>query len=401
MGGEGGLGTARPQDEIDEVRPFYRRLTVLDTGAFFVSIAAVLVEVIRVVLADGGVAASFTTAVLGLGVVLTRCWPRAGLGVVLVASILAALFWDPLVPWTVTVFTLFSVVVRGQLAPLMAVIAALVAFLTVEFTDGFTFDSAEAYIAAACAVGAAGAGSGVRNGEQYWASLVERAHDAEATREIEAERRVAEERLRIARDLHDVVGHEVAVLNMHLGVIEVTAPEGSERALWAVAEARRGLQSILAETQAILAVLRRGAADTSDSDDHLPPPGLSQLPALLESYASIGLDIDVHVDDIPTPTDVTVDTALYRIVQELMTNAHKYGTGSARLILRRHEDRIKITATNPRGPVGAPTEQRGGGNGLLGVRERAAAAGGTVVVTEDDVTFCVLVTLQADGGQVR
>jgi hypothetical protein len=79
-----------------------------------------------------------------------------------------------------------------------------------------------------------------------------------------------------------------------------------------VLDARRGLQSVLAETQSILAVLRRGAASTAD--DRLPPPGLAQLSTLLQSYATIGLVVDAHVDFIPALTDVTVDTALYRIV---------------------------------------------------------------------------------------
>jgi signal transduction histidine kinase len=389
---------ARTGDGSEEPRRLYRDLRVLDRGAVILSIAAVTVETVHVVFNDGGIAGWVTTIVLAVGVVIARRWPRVGIGIVLVASILAAVFWEPLVPWTVTVFTVFSVVVRGQSAPLMAAIASIVAFMTVEFTDGFSFDSAEAYIAAACAVGAAGAASGVRNREQYYASLVERAHEAEATREIEAERRVAEERLRIARDLHDVVGHEVAVVNMHLGVVEVSIPPGSDRALAAVSDARRGLQSVLAETQSILAILRRGAAGTDD--DRLPPPGLAQLSTLLQSYASIGLVVDAHVDDIPALTDVTVDTALYRIVQELMTNAHKYGTGTATLTVASHGDRIEITSTNLV-RAGAATPGNPGGHGLVGMRERAGAAGGTVDSIEDGDTFTVLATLRANGGQVR
>ncbi|MBF4632601.1 histidine kinase [Clavibacter michiganensis subsp. phaseoli] len=389
---------AASRDAADYPRPLYRDLRLLDRGAVVLSVAAVVVEMLHVQLDGGGPSGWSTTVVLALGVGIVRRWPRTGLAVVLVASILAAVFWDPLVPWTVTVFTLFSVVVRGQSAPLMAAVASVVAFSTVEFRDGFRFDSTEAYIAAACAIGAAGAASGVRNREQYYASLVERAHEAEATREIEAERRVAEERLRIARDLHDAVGHEVAVVNMHLGVIEVTLPPGSERALSAVSDARRGLQSVLAETQSILAVLRRGASGTAD--DHLPPPGLAQLPALLQSYASIGLVVDAQVDDMPPLTDVTVDTALYRIVQELMTNAHKYGTGTARLTVVHHEDRLEIASTNPvRSSAAAPGSRVG--HGLVGMRERAAAAGGTVAVTEDGDAFEVRVSLRADRAGAR
>jgi signal transduction histidine kinase len=238
-----------------------------------------------------------------------------------------------------------------------------------------------AWVGLAVAVGEA-----VRTRRAFVAAIEERARRAEYTREEEARRRVVEERLRIARELHDIVGHHIALINVQAGVashVLTTQPEAARQALAHVREAGR---SALAELGATVSVLRQ--ADDPEpvgppfggSPDE-PAPGLARLDELLASFERLGLTIRREVTgelrELPAP----VDLAAYRIVQESLTNVRKHSRQRrARLSLGYAGQRLRITVEDlgdgVAGAVREGREEAGGGHGIVGMRERVLAIGG-------------------------
>ncbi|WP_052069253.1 sensor histidine kinase [Streptacidiphilus albus] len=225
-----------------------------------------------------------------------------------------------------------------------------------------------AWIALAVAVGEA-----VRSRRAFVAAIEERALRAEHTREQEARRRVAEERMRIARELHDIVGHHIALINIQAGVASHLLDSRPDQARAALAHVREAGRSALSELNATVSVLRQG--DETDAPTE-PTPGLHQLDALLESFDRAGLHVDRVEEGEPTNVPTAVDLTAYRIVQESLTNVRKHaGTSSASLRLTYRRDGLGIEVEDS-GP-GAAEPVGGSGYGLIGMRERAASVGGT------------------------
>jgi signal transduction histidine kinase len=216
------------------------------------------------------------------------------------------------------------------------------------------------------------AGIAVANRRAYVASIRDRA-------EQDARRQVDEERLRIARELHDVVAHTMATINVQAGVaahVLSAKPEAAAEALQAIKTAsKEGLR----ELRAILNVLRQA----DDADPVQPAPSLAQLDALVEGARQAGLPITLTVTGEAVPLPAAVDLAAYRIVQESLTNVIRHaGPAVARVSLSYHPDELGIDVTDTgHAPKPAPGYAPAGGaagHGLAGMRERAAAVGGTV-----------------------
>lgn len=262
---------------------------------------------------------------------------------------------------------------------------------------GRIFDAA-AIAGFASAIAAAAAGNAVRNRDRYWKALEERALDAIAARESETNRRVAEERVRIARDLHDMVGHEIAVVNMNLGVAEVNLPPDSQRSRDALDAARAGVTAVLRETQSILQVLRGGSSAVEDQTQ--PVPGVDQISGLIDSYRRIGLKVNAEIDTVVDKLDPTVDTAIYRIVQEALTNAHRHGNSDVDLAIKSAAGFIVAAVTNRRSSTGS-RNLPGEGYGLVGMRERATSAGGVLDIGGDETMFTVTATVPIHGRSIR
>ncbi|WP_212995936.1 sensor histidine kinase [Winogradskya consettensis] len=219
---------------------------------------------------------------------------------------------------------------------------------------------------------AAAAGYAVRNRRAYIAEVEERARRVERDREDEVRRRVADERLRIARELHDVVAHHIAVINVQSGAATYALTRRPEAATAPLAHIRRASATVLKELTSIVGLHRQPG---DGEPDHQPHPGLDRLPALIESFAATGVDVRLtRLGDTRTLPAVT-DLAAYRIVQEGLTNARKHGTGPVRVTVTFTRTELSLDLTNgvPPGP-----RSQGSGYGLIGMRERAAAAGGTV-----------------------
>ncbi len=260
-----------------------------------------------------------------IAVVLCPWTPWVSLGIASTGPVLAGVAgWQPIVPWTSAVLLLFAVCSRRSHPVRAALIIAPGVVVGTALAPGSGGAAPTALGAVISIAAAAAIGSALRLQHQYRAVLEQRAAEAIATREREAERRVAEERLRIARDLHDVIGHEVAVVSMQLGVAEMTIPTDDADARASLQAARVGVRNVLTETQHILAVLRSpdpgGLVAT-------PVPGSARILELVDSYRQLGLTLTTHLEDL-TGVGTTVGVAIYRVLQEALTNAHGTGRGA-------------------------------------------------------------------------
>ena len=349
-----------------------------------------------VVLKGGNPLAMVGIAVAMIGAYLARRLPWPGILATGAGTIfVGAVGWVPIAEWTIVVFALFSVMLRGQRPLPLAAVAGVMVYLA-EVVATRQWFAIDALAAVSAVIAGAAMGAGLVVHQRFWESLEQRAADALATRELEANRRVGEERLRIARDLHDVVGHQVAVLSMQLGVIEVSAGADATTRESLVA-ARSSVKTVLLETQRILDVLRAGS---TDAEALRPSPGIARVGELVESFQQIGLKIVTELDPAPTALDPGVDVTIYRIVQEGLTNARRYGDGKVTLRIQARDGTMTVELENGI-PLETPREDRSSGYGLIGMRERVASAGGTLDIGREENRFRVRALLAVDGSTVR
>jgi signal transduction histidine kinase len=355
-------------------------------------------EVVRLISLAGPISAYVAVVVGVVGALFVKRVSGVGLALSSVAPLIAALGnWDPLVEWTVSAFVLFLYVLRRGRALVAGATVAVLTYSAVVLAER-TFYNAESLAAVCSAIAVAAVASAIRSQQQYWGELEQRASEAIATRDVEATRRVAEERLRIARDLHDVVGHQVAVLGVQLGAIEVSVGPQMVESKRSFDAARSTVKSILQETQQILSVLRTDVDETGVAS-LTPAPGISDFGSLVESFRQIGLTVDATLIDTPIGVDPTVDVTSYRVLQEALTNAHRYGDGRAEVQTALANGRISLRVTNDL-PVQAQLRRASGGFGLIGMRERVALAGGTLEVEPDGRDFSIHVVLDAGGDKI-
>ncbi|WP_428836974.1 sensor histidine kinase [Streptomyces cuspidosporus] len=252
-------------------------------------------------------------------------------------------------------------------------------------------------------------GEAVRIHRRYVAAIVERAERAERTREEEAARRVAEERLRIARDLHDLLAHSITLIGVQTSVaahVLVADPERLDRetlvkALDSIADTCRDARAELRATLQVLRAGEGGEADTADGGGTGPPPGLAGLADLAAAAEAAGVRVRLTVDVAEPDLSPAVGAAIYRIAQEALTNAvrHAPGTRVRLSVARDGGDALRVEAVDD-GPSGdrapAPGDaDRPGGYGLVGMRERARSVAGTLTAgpRRDGPGFAVTATL--------
>ncbi|MDH6221613.1 sensor histidine kinase [Streptomyces pseudovenezuelae] len=236
-------------------------------------------------------------------------------------------------------------------------------------------------------------GDALRTRRAYLAAVEERARRAEQSREEEAHRRVMEERLRIARELHDVVAHHLALISVQAGVAKHLMQSEPEQAKAALGHVRDAAGIAVEELGTVLAVLRRH--DDPDQST-APAPGLAHVPELLDTVAAAGLHVRYRQAGRPRPLPAATDLAAYRIIQESLTNAHKHAAGTAvELHLAYAGEGLTINVTNPHHSP-RDTQRPASGHGLIGMQERAAALGGTLQAAPAvDGTFTVHAFLPA------
>jgi signal transduction histidine kinase len=325
---------------------------------------------------------------------------------VLVGVAAASLAWRRRYPLVVLAVTLTCVAVYSLLGYVNG--TALLDVMIAMYTVASMVSSRDAWIAATVVVvslmaataarnpfGALGGGEflipfevaaavslGVSLGNRraYLRAVEERAEQAERTREEEAARRVDAERLRIARELHDAVAHTLSMINVQAGAAAHVARAHPERAVEALEAIRVASKEGLREMRSILNVLRQ--ADEAEATE--PAPGLAMLDDLLATAARAGMPTMLHVEGTPRRLPATVDLAAYRIIQESLTNAVRHaGPAEATVSLAWSDGWLRLHVRDTgRGGAGngslSDVAVSGAGHGLLGMRERAAAVGGTL-----------------------
>ena len=236
-------------------------------------------------------------------------------------------------------------------------------------------------VAALCALAIALADS-VRNRQAYVAAVEERARRAEESREQEARRRVGDERLRIARELHDVLAHHIAVINVQAGVAWHLLERQPEQAREALDHVRSAARSVLSEMQAVVTVLREPTTPPGAALDPAEPvPGMDRIGDLVDGFRAAGLTIDTVVSGSPVELPAAVDLVAYRVVQESLTNVRKHA-GNTAVVVRFDYGPDTFAATVSNAGSGSGSREAGqragssGGFGLLGMRERAGSVGG-------------------------
>jgi signal transduction histidine kinase len=219
-------------------------------------------------------------------------------------------------------------------------------------------------------------GDSMRYRRAYYAALEERAARLEAERDAQAQISAAAERARIARELHDVIAHNVSVMVVQADGASFALRSEPERARQALAAISGTGRQALAEMRRLLGVLRSGDSGA----DLAPQPGLDQLRELLDQARAAGLSVSLTLVGTPHQLSEGAELAAYRVVQESLTNTRKHGgvLAAAKVTLRYEPDGLVVQVTDDGRSDAAPGDGAAQGLGLTGMRERIEMYGGTV-----------------------
>jgi len=216
-------------------------------------------------------------------------------------------------------------------------------------------------------------GDATRSRRAYVAEVEERARRAEQSRDEEARVRVIEERMRIARELHDVIAHHIAVIKVQASGAKHILRHRPDQVASALDHISGSSDAALKEMASAVGLLRSSPGPGPHSLD-TEARGLAGLPELLDHLTSGGLRVEYRQAGNARELPVPADLAAYRIAREALTNAQRYGDGTVHLTVAYAVDTVSVRVTNP---IGGGTARRGSGYGIVGMRERATANGGS------------------------
>ncbi len=292
-----------------------------------------------------------------------------------VASIFSALAAGP------AVFALFNAALRTSARTILALIG-LAAVSTVVFPllyPGRDSYAGQLILGALCTAGIIGWGLFVRAQRELVRSLRERAERLESEQRLKVEQAREAERLRIAREMHDVLAHRVSLLSLHAGALEFRPDAPADEVAQAAGVIRASAHAALEELRDIIGVLREGGERTAPEP---PQPTLAEVPALIDESRAAGMHVQARID---APEAEALPAALgrtaYRVVQEGLTNARKHAPGAAVDVAIAVDDGRLVVGVVTRRPVGVRASAGGdrlpgAGTGLVGLAERVALAGG-------------------------
>ena len=319
--------------------------------------------------------------VVALALLVRRRYPVGVLCVMLIMGIPTLLTGAHTVPVTVgAAVALFTVASNARRrTTLIATAVTLVSVVGLIAGSADEVEGIQTGIGVMVWVALAGAiGDGVRSRRIYVRVLEDRAHRAEETREQMALARVTEERLRIAQELHDIVAHHIAVVNIQAGLASrAMSKEAYGTAATAVDRVSEAARSALDDLSAVLRLLR--ASD--DVERREPAPGLGQVGELIDSYAHADHRIRWSMRGQTVSLDPASELTAYRVIQEALTNATKHGVpGGTYLTVSWESAGLVITVSNPVGndPEGNAAAPVGTGFGMIGLHERVASIGGHI-----------------------
>jgi signal transduction histidine kinase len=333
-----------------------------------------------------GRSGSETAFVLAFGaalpIAIRRRWPIAALAIAAVSIGIATAVGqsfapDPLI--AVPMYQVASVRERRQSIPALLLVgfALLIAAAIGSSTHP---QEGEATFSVLLAVAAWFVGASVRVRREYSVGLAEQAAQRQRETEERAQRGVAEERLRIARELHDVVAHSLSVIAVQSGVGRHVIDEQPEKAKEALEAVESTSRAALSELRRMLGVLRQ---EDSEDADTAPAPGIGDLDALLQQIRATGVDVEVRIEDgAVDDLSPSVELSVYRIIQEALTNVVKHAgkTRSQLEIRHEHDDLVvEIVDDGPSSIRSYPSAASGETHhGIVGMRERAALFGGSL-----------------------
>jgi signal transduction histidine kinase len=321
-----------------------------------------------------------------------RRWPVAVLLFVSGVALIYFVLDYPNGPiWLALVVASFTAVVEGHLRA--ATVVAVVGFAIFPWLDYALRDKPAPPIAnliglAAWLLVILGAGVIVRNRRERIAEAVQ-------MREEERLRRTSEERLRIARELHDALGHQLSLINVQSGValhLNEELPEPTRASLTAIKDASK---EALGELRSVLDILREGG----EAAPRTPALTLDRLDDLAAQAATAGLEVRTETEGDARPLPFGVEAAAFRIIQEALTNVTRHAQGSTATVHVSYgaDDLVVEIDDDGRGATNA-TNATGGGKGILGMRERATALGGDLQAgPRPEGGFRVTATLPLDG----
>lgn len=217
------------------------------------------------------------------------------------------------------------------------------------------------------------AGERTRLRREQIAELKERSERIQRDARRERQLAAAEERARIARDLHDSAGHAISVIAVRAGAARLRHQQDPARSLLALEAIEELARNTAEEIDQIVRALRWGGPTNELVD---PPTGLATLDTLISRQTAAGLKVTLETVGARRPLGRAADQAAYRILQEALTNAARHGAGSARIELAFGDAALELTVTNP--VVGDREPRSTGGHGLIGMRERATLLGGSL-----------------------
>jgi signal transduction histidine kinase len=314
--------------------------------------------------------------VSGLVLLVRRRRPAAVFATVVAASLVYYAAGYPDGPgWTGLFVATYTLTAQGDGQRSLKVFAAGIAVLTVGWllTADLQPISAAGWVffRIGTAIMAAAVGEVVRMARVLAAEAQERAERAERTREQEARRRVDAERLRIAREVHDTVAHAIAVINVQAGVTAHVLDKRPEQARETLVTIEQTSAKALGELRATLGMLRAAGGD----DRQAPTPGLDQIEELAALAREAGLDVKVELSSPPPALPSAVDQTAYRILQESITNAIRHaGPARVTISVTHGIDELELEVHDD--GRGGHVPAANGGQGIVGMRERAALLGG-------------------------
>jgi signal transduction histidine kinase len=310
-------------------------------------------------------------------------WRRAPLSVFLITALASTAlrgFWEPAGPPLGPTIAVYLVAFSGdgtrpRTALTLAVVSVmLVAHLAATGLAQDSFPGVELLFGVLTWGGAWLAGDRARLRRERMTELEERAERAEREAERERLLAAAEERGRIARDLHDSAGHAINVILVHAGLGRLQAERDPEAAREAFDTIEQVARETVGEIDEMVRVLREDAAPPDEVE---PPPGLAALGGLVQRHRDAGLRVTTTINGDRRPLPPGVDRGAYRILQEALTNAARHGDGSAAVELDFGPGLLEVTVANPI-KADPAAHAPGGGHGVIGMRERAALLGGSL-----------------------
>lgn len=328
--------------------------------------------------------ATVLVVLMSLALVFRRRWPLATSLFVLLSwpimylvTPVLVLFWGQLVPMIVAIYSVARYG-RGR-EPWYGALAAGGTLLFFDLRIAVLQQPSEIIFHWTVFVLAWLVGWGLRTMERRAKESMRRAVEAEVGSAERTATAIAEERARIARELHDVVAHAISVMVVQAGAAEQVIDDDPEIA-------RRALRTIRSTGTGALAEMRRMVTMLRDNDhlgDLAPQPGVATLPTLLEDARTGGLEVDLRIEGNQRSLPAGVDLATYRIVQEALTNVRRHAAAShVTVMLSYGADKLQVEVRD--NGRGARNLAKTSGHGLIGMRERAALYGGGVETTSDN-----------------